>query len=457
MCTSRKGGKRVVSLHGPDDRARRGDTSDTGSSLSAHVDKIPNQGLTDGTDRRPTAFQAGRQQCPEVNPRDLSQRRQKPKDGSERKPYQRAQWGPEDIGILRRGYARGLEGARSAVRELLNRHGDWTPRTVHYKAYALGLTQANPQRGGANGKGALAWSRDAESVLDQDYGSEWTREIAKKLGRSESAIRSKLRRRQLSSKFRDGLTRDAVVNELHISPRKLQWLIGTGQFRVVYGCIRGESLKQFLQQNPEREIFHKGAPLGVMGRTPQDALKNIERAERRADRKPAAGGAVSGGKPAYTVERVARILEVSREVVKRLVAAGRLKLSSVRIDEEALRRFARTHRSEIHSDLMDEDLLEFYELTRPDGAAADKLPGRVKHTLITRTCPGCRGSFSGNGYATHVKTCPQAAQLDPAVLEFAAEHPTSGTVTEKTRKAWWKRRRRQAPQSHQSACDGSGT
>ena len=445
-------------MHGPDDRARRGDTSDTGSSLPAHADEIPNQGLKDGTDRRHTAVQTGREQRPEVKPTDLSQRRQKLEDGSERRPYQRAQWGPEDIGILRRGYARGPQGARSAVRELLNRHRDWTARAVHHKAHALGLTQANPQRGGANGKGALAWSREAESVLDQDYGSEWTREIARKLGRSESAIRSKLRRRQLSSKFRDGLTRDAVVNELHISPRKLQWLIGTGQFRVVYGCVRSESLKQFLQQNTEREIFHKGALLGVMGRAPQDALKNIERAERRVDRrKPAAGGAVPGGKTAYTVERVARILEVNREVVKQLIAAGRLKLSSVRIDEEALRKFAKTHTSEIHSDLMDEDLLEFYELATPDRAAADKLPGRVKHALITRTCPGCRGSFSGNGYSTHVKNCPQAAQLEPAVLEFAAEHPTSGTVTEKTRKAWWKRRRKQAPQSHHSASDGSTT
>ncbi|MDE3181235.1 MAG: hypothetical protein KGM47_16450, partial [Acidobacteriota bacterium] len=107
---------------------------------------------------------------------------------------QHAVWSETDLDLLRRHYAEGRAGARRAVKELQARHPDWTPRSVSYKARKLGVsTHSDKER---------PWSADEEGKLLWDAGMKGVRAIARKLNRSEAAVRQRLSRNGASSKVR---------------------------------------------------------------------------------------------------------------------------------------------------------------------------------------------------------------------------------------------------------------
>lgn len=107
---------------------------------------------------------------------------------------QHAVWSETDLDLLRRHYAEGRAGARRAVKELLARHPDWTSRSVSYKARKMGLsTHPGKER---------PWSADEEGKLLWDAGMKAVRTIARKLNRSEAAVRQRLSRNGESSKVR---------------------------------------------------------------------------------------------------------------------------------------------------------------------------------------------------------------------------------------------------------------
>lgn len=109
-------------------------------------------------------------------------------------PWRHTVWNDEDIELLRAQYAQGRAGARRAAKELLARHPDWKPRSVWYKAAQLGLlTQSETPR---------PWTRDEEGKLLWDAEMKQARSIARKLKRSEAAVRQKLSSNGVKSKVR---------------------------------------------------------------------------------------------------------------------------------------------------------------------------------------------------------------------------------------------------------------
>ncbi|HUY15647.1 MAG TPA: hypothetical protein VMX16_18760 [Terriglobia bacterium] len=116
------------------------------------------------------------------------------RNGNREAPWRHTVWNEEDIEFLRAQYAQGRAGARRAVKELLARHPDWKPRSIWYKAAQLRLlTQLGPPR---------LWTRDEEGKLLWDAEMKQARTIARKLKRSEAAVRQKLSSNGVKSKVR---------------------------------------------------------------------------------------------------------------------------------------------------------------------------------------------------------------------------------------------------------------
>ena len=105
-----------------------------------------------------------------------------------------AVWSEEDLSILRTFYSQGRAGARLGVKELLARHPDWNARQITDKAGKLGISSGS-------GK-ARSWSREEHGYLLWNSGEKPVGRIARKLGRSEKAVRHMLSSLGASSKVR---------------------------------------------------------------------------------------------------------------------------------------------------------------------------------------------------------------------------------------------------------------
>ena len=106
----------------------------------------------------------------------------------------RAIWSEEDLQILRTDYVQGRAGARRAVKELLERHPDWTPQVVWYKAEKLGIANRREK--------PRPWSHEEHGYLLWNAGEKPVRRIARRLGRSVSAVQQMVSSRGASSKLR---------------------------------------------------------------------------------------------------------------------------------------------------------------------------------------------------------------------------------------------------------------
>lgn len=133
-------------------------------------------------------------------------------------------WNEEDMDILRAYYAQGRAGARRAVKELLARHPDWSARSVWYKAAKLGISTRSEK--------PRAWSREEQGVLLWNAGEKPVGKIARKLGRSEKAVRQMLSSRGVASKVRipKNYTLHRVAKLLGVSDRIVRLWFQEGLF-----------------------------------------------------------------------------------------------------------------------------------------------------------------------------------------------------------------------------------
>ncbi len=124
-----------------------------------------------------------------------------------------ALWNEEDVEILRLWYAQGPGGARRAVKAILARHPDWSPRSIWDKAARLGLSARSGNR--------KPWSAEEQGYLLWNAGEKPVGRIARKLGRSVRAIRQKLSSLGVSGKVRNpkGYTLHRVAKLLGVSDR----------------------------------------------------------------------------------------------------------------------------------------------------------------------------------------------------------------------------------------------
>lgn len=146
-------------------------------------------------------------------------------------PYRRSVWGSEDDQILRTGYADGWKGKQNAVRELLKRHPEWRSHIAWRRAAKLGLTR-NKIRKGRN-RSRQRWSENDDRMLLDLAGYKFAKAIARRLHRSESAVRYRLAQLGKSSRVhRDGYSRRALAEELHLGSKTVQRLIIEGLLEV---------------------------------------------------------------------------------------------------------------------------------------------------------------------------------------------------------------------------------
>ena len=274
-------------------------------------------------------------------------------------------------------------------------------------------------------KNGARWSDHEDATLLSFAGEKTARELAKLLGRTERSVYCRLARLSLSSTVKDGYTPRLLAEDLHVDHRKVrQWLLD-GKLESQSLHVTRSSIKKLCERG-DTKIVWKGKVLAVLGRSPERVLETLRRCERKPGKKQQAARRRRGITQSYTFRRASRILQVNQESVKQLVAAGVLKLGRLRIEEDALNRFARKYPIEINWQLVDPEMLTWLGLTRSDdGNVPSKLPGALRHLAQVRTCPGCHHSCRGNGYWIHVRFCPHVRNLEPEVLQWAAEHPRS--------------------------------
>ncbi len=144
-------------------------------------------------------------------------------DGRGPRP-RKAVWNEEDVEILRACYAQGQGGGRQAVREILSRHPDWSPRSVWRKSAKLGLSARTGNR--------KRWSPEEQGCLRWNAGEKSVRWIARKLARTVKSVRQKLSSLGIGAKVRipKDYTLHRVGKILGVSDRTVRLWFQEGLF-----------------------------------------------------------------------------------------------------------------------------------------------------------------------------------------------------------------------------------
>jgi hypothetical protein len=233
-------------------------------------------------------------------------------------------------------------------------------------------------------RGRRQWTEHEERKLWELAGYETAARIAERLGRSEGAIRFRLKSLGLSVKVKDGWSFRALQEMLHVGPSKLRRFIADGSLRARDPRISTRSLNALLE---DRIADASAATKAVDGR-PQQLRKNAN---------------------GYSWGSTARLLGVDVGQVQEWIVEGKLKIVDGFVTERAFQDFCTKRGSELNSVLLGNDvrdwLIEGYSLPVDSDTGAPSIPGNQKHALVTRRCPGCRRPMRGNIFFRHIKTC----------------------------------------------------
>lgn len=288
-------------------------------------------------------------------------------------------WPVEIKELLREGYQQGGEKKRQAIKAVRTlypglpsnapsrfaRRQGWIPKT----------TQARSRR---------PWTEHEERKLWELAGYETAARIAERLGRSEGAVRFRLKSLSLSVKVKDGWSFRALQEMLHVGPAKLRRFIADGSLRVRDPRITAESL------------FALRDDRAAAGSVPTEAVEQVAPKPRK-------------NANAYSWGSAAKLLGVDLVQVREWIVEGELKIVDGFVTERAFQDFCKKRGSELNSALLGNEvrnwLVEGYSLPVDADADASSIPGNQKHALVTRRCPGCRRPMRGNIFFRHVKNC----------------------------------------------------
>ena len=299
-------------------------------------------------------------------------------------------WPAEVKELLREGYQQGGEKKRQAIKAVrtlypglpsnapsrfARRHG-WIPKT----------TQA---------RGRRPWTEHEERKLWELAGYETAARIAERLGRSEGAVRFRLKSLGLSVKVKDGWSFRALQEMLHVGPSKLRRFIAEGSLRVRDPRISAKSLVALREDRIAAGSVATEAAEGV----PEKLRKN--------------GNGYSWGS-------AAKLLGIDVGQVREWIVEGKLKIVDGFVTERAFQDFCKKRGSELNGALLGNEvrdwLVEGYSLPVAADAGASSLPGNQKHALVTRRCPGCRRPMRGNIFFRHIKTCSRRPSMERALV-----------------------------------------
>jgi len=300
-------------------------------------------------------------------------------------------WPAEVKELLREGYQQGGEKKREAIKVVRNLYPGLPSNTPSRFARRQGWIPKTTQV-----RGRRPWTEHEERKLWELAGYETAARIAERLGRSEGAVRFRLKSLGLSVKVKDGWSFRALQEMLHVGPSKLRRFIADGSLRVRDPRISAKSL---IALRDDRIAAGTVATEAVEG-VPQKLRKN--------------GNGYSWGS-------AAKLLGIDVGQVREWIVEGKLKIVDGFVTERAFQDFCKQRGSELNSALLGNEvrdwLVEGYSLPVDAEAGASSIPGNQKHALVTRRCPGCRRPMRGNIFFRHIKTCARR-QTERALVAF---------------------------------------
>jgi hypothetical protein len=290
-------------------------------------------------------------------------------------------WPQEIKDLLRDGYKEGGQKKRQAIktiRELYPGLPSHTPSRFARRQGWLKTIAADHQ--------TRPWTEREEQKLWELAGYEPAAKIGERLGRSEGAVRFRLKVLGLSVKVKDGWSLRGLQELLHVGPSRLRRFVADGSLRLRDPRISASSFAALW----ERRIA------SITSRPEDQVLAAIRQKLRK-------------GPKAYSWGSAAKLLRVSLEQVRMWIAKGDLKIVDGFVTERAFQDFCRKCGPILDRPLLGQEvrdwLVDGYALHVSGEPSAGSVNPSEKHALVTRECPRCRKRIRGNGFFTHVKNC----------------------------------------------------
>jgi hypothetical protein len=297
--------------------------------------------------------------------------------------------------LLRAGYQEGGEKKRQAIKAVRHLYPGLPSNTPSRFARRQGWIPRTSQI-----RGRRPWTEHEERKLWELAGYETAARIAERLGRSEGAVRFRLKSLGLSVKVKDGWSFRALQEMLHVGPSKLRRFIAEGSLRVRDPRISAESLIVLCRDR----ITAGSAPTEALEGIPLKLRKNAN---------------------SYSWGSAAKLLGIDVGKVREWIVEGKLKIVDGFVTERAFQDFCKKHGSELNTVLLGNQVLDWlidgYSLTIGDATVPPLVPGNQKHALVTRRCPGCKRPMRGNIFFRHIKNCKVTSALRRGSLARSAE------------------------------------
>jgi hypothetical protein len=300
-------------------------------------------------------------------------------------------WPAQVKELLREGYQQGGEKKRQAIKAVRDLYPGLPSNTPSRFARRQGWIPKTTQI-----LGRRPWTDLEERKLWELAGYETASRIADRLGRSEGAVRFRLKSLGLSVKVKDGWSFRALQEMLHVGPSKLRRFIAEGSLRVRDPRISATSLVALRENRISAGAVATEAVEGVL----QKLRKNAS---------------------SYSWGSAAKLLGVDVGQIREWIVDGKLKLVDGFVTERAFQDFCKKRGLELNSALLSNEvrdwLVDGYSLPISDETVRPLVPGNQKHALVTRRCPGCRRPMRGNIFFRHIKTCTRR-QTERALVAF---------------------------------------
>src|SRR5208337_1802368 len=250
---------------------------------------------------------------------------------------------------------------------------------------------------------AMPWTPAHDDKLLNLAGYEPVKKIARRLGRSERAVRCRLGALGISGKVTDGWSLRTLQATLRVRRPRLRQLIGLGILKVRDPRISASSLAVLCDK--------------IRVSLDPSAIERI-------------AAALANGDDAYSWERAASLLGVPVAQIQAWISAGRLRVVDTFVTDRSFEEFCKNHGEELQASLIDPPtakwLVSEYGASEIAANGGGVSPAR-KHALVIRTCK-CGRKIAGNPYFQHVRACRSAGTADRGDPSNKLE-PSSRTLT----------------------------